>query len=173
MTIKNEEEEARVIENQFTTIYRYIEENEEEKRPKKVGTVKGDIAVFALNVIHNHINQSKEEKDLVSEEKDLVPKNEQIKSLTQSQNLIIEACDEVKAMLLDKNRKYGDSALNPQRIFSKANTIEQINVRMDDKLSRIKNMVQNNIEDKSESINDSIKDLVGYLILHMVHNHDK
>lgn len=87
--------------------------------------------------------------------------DKQTKDLTQSQNLIIETCDEIKEMLLNKNRKYGDSALNPQRIFSKSNTIEQINVRMDDKLSRLKSGQL----DEDEDIES---DLLGYLILKKV-----
>lgn len=61
-------------------------------------------------------------------------------------------------LLIDKNRKYGDSALNPARIFSKANAEEQLLVRIDDKLNRIKN--QQNDEDE-----DVVQDLIGYLIL--------
>lgn len=61
-------------------------------------------------------------------------------------------------MLIEKNRKYGNSALKPQRIFSKASAVEQIKVRIDDKLSRMKN--QQNDEDE-----DVISDLIGYLIL--------
>ncbi len=70
-------------------------------------------------------------------------------------------CDELKAMLLEKNRKYGDSALNPCRVFSKANSVEQILVRIDDKLSRI----QNRQNDDDE---DAVMDLAGYLILLMI-----
>lgn len=75
--------------------------------------------------------------------------------------LIIAECEEVKNMLLSKNRKYGNSALQPKRIFSKADTIEQINVRIDDKLSRIAN--QNGKDDE-----DAELDLIGYLILKRV-----
>ena len=64
----------------------------------------------------------------------------------------------ITKMLIEKNRKYGNSALEPQRIFSKASAVEQIKVRIDDKLSRMKN--QQNDEDE-----DVISDLIGYLIL--------
>jgi len=69
--------------------------------------------------------------------------------------------DELKQMLLDKNRKYGDSALNPVRIFSKASALEQLKVRMDDKLSRLRNAQ----DDEDE---DPITDLIGYLVLYKV-----
>lgn len=71
---------------------------------------------------------------------------------------ITEACEQIKQMLLEKNRKYGDSVLNPIRIFSKADTQEQIKVRLDDKINRLKN--QQDDEDE-----DVIDDLIGYLIL--------
>jgi len=69
-------------------------------------------------------------------------------------------CDEVKDLLLEKNRKYGDSALNPTRIFSKANAVEQILVRIDDKLNRIKQGAGLLANDE-----DVIMDLIGYLVL--------
>lgn len=81
--------------------------------------------------------------------------------LTDSQVLIAKKCDELKELLLEKNRKYGDSAINPCRVFSKASATEQILVRMDDKINRIKN--RQNDEDE-----DVIKDLAGYCILYMI-----
>jgi hypothetical protein len=62
----------------------------------------------------------------------------------------------LETFLTLKNEAYGDSALNPVRIFSSANPIEQLNVRIDDKLSRIAN------GDDSE---DAELDLIGYLVL--------
>jgi len=78
--------------------------------------------------------------------------------VTQSQTDICTVCDEIKELLLQKNRKYGDSALNPVRIFSKASTTEQLKVRLDDKLSRLRNAQ----DDEDE---DVVSDLIGYLIL--------
>lgn len=68
---------------------------------------------------------------------------------------------EIGTFLIQKNRKYGNAALNPCRIFSKTNKVEQLLVRCDDKLNRIKN--RQNDEDE-----DPIKDLIGYLILILV-----
>ena len=74
----------------------------------------------------------------------------------------IEAvCDEVKEMLIKKNRSYGNSAEDPVRIFSKADPIEQINVRIDDKLSRLS-------RGSEYPGDDTILDLIGYLILMLV-----
>lgn len=69
-------------------------------------------------------------------------------------------CDEVKQLLIDKNKKYGDSALQPSRIFSKAGPIDQILVRIDDKLNRIKQGAGLVANDE-----DVIMDLIGYLVL--------
>jgi len=68
------------------------------------------------------------------------------------------ACEEIKSLLIEKNRKYGDSAMNPSRIFSKADSKEQLKVRIDDKLNRIMNQ-------QSDDTEDSVMDLIGYLIL--------
>lgn len=74
---------------------------------------------------------------------------------------IREICNEVTELLLRKNRSYGDSATNPIRIFSKADAVEGLNIRMDDKLSRIK---------KGDGFGDEDAelDLIGYLILKRV-----
>lgn len=80
------------------------------------------------------------------------------KATLTTQEKIVITCDDIKELLLEKNRKYGDSALNPIRIFSNADGVEQIKVRIDDKLNRLRNMQ----DDDSE---DTITDLIGYLIL--------
>jgi hypothetical protein len=78
----------------------------------------------------------------------------------QTQLEIAGICDEVKELLIGKNEKYGDSALNPARIFSQASAIEQILVRIDDKLNRIQKGAGLIGTDE-----DVIMDLIGYLIL--------
>jgi hypothetical protein len=75
------------------------------------------------------------------------------------QNQIVKACDEICTLLVEKNAKYGNSALEPVRVFSKASTTEQLLVRIDDKLSRIKTT---GLEAPDE---DTLNDLIGYLIL--------
>lgn len=77
-----------------------------------------------------------------------------------TQTHIAIICDSIKSLLLEKNKKYGDSALNPSRIFSKANAVEQILVRIDDKLNRVKKGAGLLANDE-----DVIQDLIGYLVL--------
>jgi hypothetical protein len=82
-------------------------------------------------------------------------------SETGVETTIAAVCDEVKDLLVRKNRAYGNSALAPLRIFSKAEPVEQLNVRIDDKLSRIAR--------GSEFAGDDTElDLIGYLILRRV-----
>lgn len=72
---------------------------------------------------------------------------------------INEVANEVRDLLLEKNKAYGDSALNPANIFAKGDAIENLSARIDDKLMRIK---AKGINDDTE---DTIQDLIGYLIL--------
>ena len=90
-----------------------------------------------------------------------VQKLKEANVLTDAQKAIAEVCDEIKELLLEKNRKYGNSALNPCRIFARSDRLEQIRVRIDDKLNRIKN-------EQSDEDEDVVKDLIGYLVLFMV-----
>lgn len=71
--------------------------------------------------------------------------------------LVKEELKRIETMLLEKNRQYGNSALDPIRIFSSANTVEQLYVRIDDKLSRVKRGTGGN--------EDHISDLQGYFVL--------
>ncbi len=80
--------------------------------------------------------------------------------MNDSEKEIARVCDTIKNILLEKNMAYGDSALNPCRIFSSASTVEQILVRIDDKLNRVKQGT--GIFGGGE---DVVTDLIGYLVL--------
>ena len=71
-------------------------------------------------------------------------------------------CKKLEDLLLQKNAKYGDSALEPLNVFSAANAVAGIKMRIDDKLKRIKNA---GLCDATE---DTLQDLAGYLILLMI-----
>ena len=79
-----------------------------------------------------------------------------------TRELIIDKCEELKDLLLEKNKSYGDSALIPSNIFSHLTAVEAIKIRIDDKLKRIENK---GISDETE---DTVMDLAGYLILLMI-----
>jgi hypothetical protein len=65
-----------------------------------------------------------------------------------------------KELLIHKNRKYGNSALKPCRVFSKSSAVEQLLVRIDDKLNRIMKGAGLLANDE-----DVVNDLIGYLVL--------
>jgi hypothetical protein len=79
-----------------------------------------------------------------------------------TRELIIDKCEKLKDLLLEKNKSYGDSALIPANIFSHLTAVEAIKIRIDDKLKRIENK---GISDETE---DTVMDLAGYLILLMI-----
>jgi len=66
-------------------------------------------------------------------------------------------CTSLADFLEVKNKNYGNSALEPVKIFSKTSAESQILNRIDDKLSRIKN--------SEELRKNDVVDLMGYLVL--------
>jgi hypothetical protein len=72
---------------------------------------------------------------------------------------VYQVLSEITEMLIAKNQKYGNSAIEPLGIFSELTPEEGLKVRIDDKLKRIKN----GSLDKDDE--DVINDLIGYLVL--------
>jgi hypothetical protein len=72
---------------------------------------------------------------------------------------VVVVLDEIRDLLIAKNLKYGNSALEPLGVFSQLSAKEGLLVRIDDKLKRIKN---GSLERDDE---DVINDLIGYLVL--------
>lgn len=68
----------------------------------------------------------------------------------------------MKDLLLYKNQKYGDSAINPKKIFYKGDSTNSILIRLDDKIGR----VMSNTEEKPR-IND-VCDIIGYCTLLLI-----
>lgn len=72
---------------------------------------------------------------------------------------VSKVLDEIKHLLIAKNQKYGNSALEPLGVFSKLSPEQALFVRIDDKLKRIKN---GSLQKDDE---DVVNDLIGYLVL--------
>jgi hypothetical protein len=68
--------------------------------------------------------------------------------------------DNFKDFLKEKNRRYGDSAIAPIKIFTKSDAGSQICNRLDDKLSRIKN--------SSDLKKNDLADIFGYTALLLI-----
>ena len=81
---------------------------------------------------------------------------------TDTQQKLIDVLDGMKNLLLYKNRKYGDSAINPKKIFYKGDSTNSILIRLDDKLGR----VMSNPDDKPR-VND-VADIIGYCTLLLI-----
>jgi len=81
-------------------------------------------------------------------------------ALSETQQKIIDTFESLRHLLLEKNKRYGDAAVNPRQIFSKLSGEEAIKIRLDDKLSRI-------INSKELRKND-VADLIGYLTLYSI-----
>jgi hypothetical protein len=82
-----------------------------------------------------------------------------------TQQKIRNITDAMKDLLLYKNQKYGDSAINPLCIFTKhlkevETNAASILVRLDDKLSRIKNA--------DELRTNDVSDIIGYCTLLLI-----
>ena len=77
-----------------------------------------------------------------------------------TQNDIILLFDNFKEFLLEKNKRYGDSAINPIQVFSNESAEEQIRARLDDKLRRIKN--------SDELRKNDVSDCFGYIALLLI-----
>ena len=71
---------------------------------------------------------------------------------------IWDVCNDMAWFLIDKNRAYGNSALDPVRIFSNSDNVEQLKVRIDDKLSRF-------ARGTDFPGDNDVDDLIGYLVL--------
>ena len=92
-----------------------------------------------------------------------IKKKEEVIRMTETQENIKEIIEEVKDLLLRKNKQYGNSALEPMGIFAKGSAEELIRVRIDDKLNRL---LQG--DDSIETDEDIILDLIGYLVLLLI-----
>ena len=80
----------------------------------------------------------------------------------QTRQQIEETTDSIKAVLIEKNRRYGDSALRPLGVFTTKDdgAVPGLRARIDDKLARI--------AQGDEIRKNDVADLTGYLILFCV-----
>lgn len=87
--------------------------------------------------------------------------------MTDTQKQIQKVSEKFSDFLIEKNKRYGNSALSPIDVFGShiktenESALNNMFVRLDDKLSRIKN--------SDHLRKNDIADLVGYLLLLCVH----
>lgn len=100
--------------------------------------------------------------DLYEEADNINQKDQKDKDAEMFERQVRVTLKYVGDMLVEKNKSYGNSALDPVRVFSNANPKEQLRVRIDDKLSRIQRADENALGE------DTILDLIGYLVLYTI-----
>lgn len=84
-----------------------------------------------------------------------------VEPLPESARRIAKKCDQLKALLVEKNLAYGNSALDPISLFSKLSPAETMEAALDHKFSRI----ARGHEYRSEN---TLMDGAGYMILYML-----
>ena len=96
------------------------------------------------------------------------------------EEILSEKFVEINNMLIDKNKRYGNSSLEPFGLFPDLSRESKIEARIEDKLKRIQNIQQNmdstlslinmlSKNDKtSKDYKDALRDLTGYLILYQI-----
>lgn len=88
------------------------------------------------------------DSDLEDSKSDVNPFREKVRTVL----------SEIEKLLVAKNEAYGNSALEPINVFSKASAAEQLKVRIDDKLNRL-------YRGKEYGSEDTVTDLLGYIVL--------
>lgn len=82
--------------------------------------------------------------------------------MTETQQQITKVTEQLAKFLIEKNKRYGDSALHPINIFSKSGAADGLYKRADDKLSRIQN--------NPKLQKNDVVDLMGYCTLICIDN---
>ena len=129
--------------------------------------VKNPIAIIGLNETLYDANNGEElaPEEFLTRITACASEGKDIKDLTKSdgggrasfRSKVHSILSDLEDLLVAKNEKYGNSAFEPVRIFSQADPIEQLKVRIDDKLSRMAAGTNDN--------EDTVQDLMGYLVL--------
>jgi len=114
------------------------------------------------------INKSYFDRRVVDSVEDRIRASNEFKPVVNPkfQSELNNLLEELRETLHDKNRKYGNSAFENIGIFHKGDRLVSINARIDDKLARKKQDVQ----DEDEDIDF---DLLGYLIFRILINRGK
>ena len=87
------------------------------------------------------------------------PANEKLEKIVKFQEDLDTLLTNIGNLLKSKNEAYGNTSLNPPKIFSKLDSTEAICARIDDKIMRIKN------KGLVSATEDTVTDLIGYLLL--------
>ena len=84
----------------------------------------------------------------------------------ESSDRIKRKFDSIRDLVLEKNRLYGDAALNPYSVFSEISPADRLRSRIDEKISRYRNRKEGDQE-------SPLVDLVGCLVLLILAEEDE
>ena len=110
----------------------------------------------------NNVNTSIGDKIKDDINKLLIADNDGSTIITTFEKNLNTILNSIGKFLKEKNKRYGNSALEPSNMFFKGNSEEGLRIRIDDKLKRIKN---SDVLRKND-----IVDLIGYLIILCITN---
>ena len=136
------------------------EDNFGEILNREVDKVMVEVAAETVRGVKECIEEESDTKRYKSKKVDNLNKPSAVPTDTQQE--IKNIMDAMKDLLLYKNQKYGDSAINPKKIFYKGDSTNSILIRLDDKLGR----VMSNTEEKPR-VND-VADIIGYCTLLLI-----
>lgn len=115
------------------------------------------VKVDEFDAADNPIVYNESELELLPESVEALQHGESHSASVEFGISVQQVVNEVRDTLIAKNKAYGNSALEPARVFSTSDPVEQLRVRIDDKLSRLKSSADDN--------EDTVLDLMGYLVL--------
>ena len=87
---------------------------------------------------------------------------------TPEQEKIVEIGEQWIALLLSKNRNYGNSVFKSPVLAPTLNPSSAIRVRMSDKIERLSNLLAGRDDEVGESELDTVADLGAYCLLYLV-----
>jgi len=126
---------------------------------KKCGELKADFIDKFYKVMKKELELEglRRRLDLDEEDEDYELIEDGETNLTETQQKISDICNNLKDFLIEKNKRYGNSALEPMKIFGDFDAEDLLKIRLTDKIMRIKN---SEIDRKND-----YTDMLGYIIL--------
>jgi len=86
-------------------------------------------------------------------------------NVSESASLLARTCVEVGALLVRKNRDYGNSGHDSPLLAPNMTSREGLQCRMSDKIARLRRLLGGETASVEESVEDTFRDLAGYCVL--------
>lgn len=128
----------------------------------------GEEFVISVIVRNRHfLSQGNIERGWVYEyDIDLISDYQSPVEVTDFRSKVQSVLKEIEDLLVEKNESYGNAALKPLAMFSKASAEERLNIAIDNKLNRL-------YSGKEYGQEDTAVDLIGYLVLREINKKEQ